>query len=76
MAASLSPRQRECPSLAGQKPVLAIVNKGQDKKYDSYSGFQDDGGARTEMDQLLKKIGTKESSFMYRYGLLREGYSH
>ncbi|MBI5581240.1 MAG: isochorismatase family protein [Deltaproteobacteria bacterium] len=33
----------------------AVVQKGKDRNYDSYSGFQDDGGARTEMDGLLKK---------------------
>ncbi len=35
----------------------AIVKKGKDKRYDSYSGFQDDGGAKTEMDPILKKNG-------------------
>jgi len=39
---------------------LAIVKKGQDKQYDSYSGFQDDGGAKTEMNQILQKNGIKE----------------
>lgn len=34
---------------------MAIVQKGKDQKYDSYSGFQDDGGAKTEMDQILKR---------------------
>jgi nicotinamidase/pyrazinamidase len=33
----------------------AIVKKGKDSRYDSYSGFQDDGGAKTEMDQILKR---------------------
>ena len=32
----------------------------QDKKYDSYSGFQDDGGAQTEMKDVLQKNGIKE----------------
>ena len=36
---------------------LAIVKKGKDKRYDSYSGFQDDGGAITEMDEILKRNG-------------------
>ena len=36
------------------------------KKYDSYSGFQDDGGANTEMNQLLKKHGVQE---LIVYGL-------
>lgn len=34
-----------------------VVKKGADPKYDSYSGFQDDGGARTELDKLLKSKG-------------------
>ena len=38
----------------------AVVKKGQDKKFDSYSGFQDDGGAKTDMDKILKKNGIKE----------------
>ncbi len=36
---------------------LAIVKKGQDKNFDSYSGFQDDGGAKTEMERILKARG-------------------
>lgn len=39
---------------------VAVVQKGKDKRYDSYSGFQDDGGAKTEMDQILKKNGIQE----------------
>lgn len=39
---------------------LAIVKKGKDVRYDSYSGFQDDGGAKTEMDQILKRNGVKK----------------
>ncbi len=35
----------------------AIVRKGQDPRFDSYSGFQDDGGARTEMGAILKAAG-------------------
>ena len=38
----------------------AFVKKGKDKKYDSYSGFQDDGGSKTELEPLLKKAGIKE----------------
>lgn len=38
----------------------AVVKKCKDKKYDSYSGFQDDGGAKTEMNQILHKNGIKE----------------
>ena len=39
---------------------VAIVKKGKDKRYDSYSGFQDDGGAKTEMNTILKEKGVKE----------------
>lgn len=35
----------------------AVVQKGRDPRYDSYSGFQDDGGHRTEMDTILKLNG-------------------
>lgn len=33
----------------------AIVRKGMDPEYDSYSGFQDDGGKKTEMSRILKE---------------------
>jgi nicotinamidase/pyrazinamidase len=39
---------------------VAIVQKGKDKRYDSYSGFQDDGGAITELDEILTRNGVKE----------------
>jgi nicotinamidase/pyrazinamidase len=39
---------------------LAIVKKGKNPKYDSYSGFQDDGGAKTEMDRIIKRNGIKK----------------
>ena len=39
---------------------VAIVQKGKDKRYDSYSGFQDDGGAKTGMNKILKENGIKE----------------
>lgn len=32
---------------------LAIVRKGQDPKFDSYSVFQDDGGRKTELEGIL-----------------------
>ncbi len=37
----------------------AIVQKGRDYRYDSYSCFQDDGGQETELNTLLKKQGIK-----------------
>jgi nicotinamidase/pyrazinamidase len=36
---------------------LAIVRKGQNPAFDSYSAFQDDGGVKTEMDAVLKVNG-------------------
>jgi nicotinamidase/pyrazinamidase len=36
------------------------VKKGKDKRFDSYSGFKDDGGATTGMDELLRRYGIKE----------------
>jgi len=37
-----------------------VVQKGMDTNYDSYSGFQDDGGKKTAMDETLKKDGIKK----------------
>jgi nicotinamidase/pyrazinamidase len=34
---------------------LAVVKKGQDPRFDSYSGFQDDGGKKTELDSILRQ---------------------
>ena len=44
----------------------AVVQKGKDKRYDSYSGFQDDGGAKTEMDSILKRNGIQK---VFVYGI-------
>ncbi len=41
--------------LLDKKLFKAVVKKGMDAQYDSYSGFQDDGGKKTDMDKLLKK---------------------
>ncbi len=38
----------------------AMVKKGRDRRYDSYSGFQDDGGAQTEMNRILQQNGITE----------------
>jgi nicotinamidase/pyrazinamidase len=32
----------------------SIVRKGQNPKFDSYSGFRDDGGENTQMDTILR----------------------
>jgi nicotinamidase/pyrazinamidase len=39
---------------------LAVVQKGRDKQYDSYSAFQDDGGHKTEMEAILKHNGIEK----------------
>ncbi len=46
--------------LLDKKLFRAIVRKGMDPQYDSYSGFQDDGGKKTKMDKLLKKDKIKK----------------
>jgi len=45
--------------LLDEKLITGIVQKGADSKYDSYSGFQDDGGAKTILDETLKSSGIK-----------------
>ena len=37
-----------------------VVQKGADAKFDSYSGFKDDGGADTAMDKTLKEAGVTQ----------------
>lgn len=44
----------------------AVVQKGKDPKFDSYSGFQDDGGKTTGLDTLLKASGVDH---LILYGL-------
>lgn len=46
--------------LLDKKLFKAVVKKGIDPQYDSYSGFQDDGGKKTEMDKILKKDQIKK----------------
>jgi nicotinamidase/pyrazinamidase len=46
--------------LLDSRTFVAVVQKGKDRRYDSYSGFQDDGGAQTELNALLKKNGIQE----------------
>lgn len=40
--------------LLDKKLFVGTVKKGMDPQFDSYSGFQDDGGKKTDMDKLLK----------------------
>lgn len=46
--------------LLDKKLFKAVVKKGMDPQYDSYSGFQDDGGKKTEMEKILKKDQIKK----------------
>ena len=46
--------------LLDNKLFKAVVKKGMDPQYDSYSGFEDDGGKKTEMNKLLKKDKIKK----------------
>ena len=46
--------------LLDQKLFKATVKKGMDPQYDSYSGFQDDGGKKTDLDRLLKEDGIRK----------------
>jgi nicotinamidase/pyrazinamidase len=46
--------------LLDKKLFKAVVRKGMDPRYDSYSGFQDDGGKKTDLDKILKKDGIKK----------------
>ena len=41
--------------LLDRKLFKGVVRKGMDPQYDSYSGFQDDGGKKTNMETLLKQ---------------------
>ena len=36
-----------------------VIRKGMNSKFDSYSGFMDDGGAKTDLDKVLKAAGVK-----------------
>jgi len=41
-------------------PFEAVIRKGQDSRFDSYSCFQDDGEQETELDGLLRNHGIKK----------------
>lgn len=45
--------------LLNQALITKVVRKGMDPKFDSYSGFMDDGGAKTELDKALKAADIK-----------------
>ena len=46
--------------LLDSKLFKTVVKKGMDPPYDSYSGFQDDGGKKTEMHKILKQEKIKK----------------
>jgi len=46
--------------LLDKRLFTAIVKKGMDAQFDSYSGFQDDGGQKTDMDKILKENKIKK----------------
>ncbi len=52
--------------LVNKSWLTDTVKKGMDPKYDSYSGFKDDGGKPTGLDDLLRKKGIKR---LLVYGL-------
>ena len=39
--------------------ITKVIQKGMNSKFDSYSGFMDDGGAKTELDKVLKAAAIK-----------------
>lgn len=45
---------------------IKTIRKGMNVKFDSYSGFSDDGGAETGLDDILQKDGIKR---LFIYGL-------
>jgi nicotinamidase/pyrazinamidase len=46
--------------------VAQTVRKGTDSRFDSYSGFADDGGHKTELDRILRTDGIQK---LIIYGL-------
>ena len=61
--------------LLDEAMFAAIVQKGKDKRYDSYSGFQDDGGAPTELNQSFEESRHRGGHRLRAgHGLLREGH--
>jgi nicotinamidase/pyrazinamidase len=46
--------------LLDRKSFKAIVKKGMDPSFDSYSGFQDDGGKKTVLDEFLQRDGIRK----------------
>jgi nicotinamidase/pyrazinamidase len=48
------------------KGLIETVKKGTNPKFDSYSGFFDDGGHKTDLDRLLRRDGIRK---LIIYGL-------
>jgi nicotinamidase/pyrazinamidase len=47
-------------------PAAKTVRKGTDTRFDSYSGFADDGGHKTELERILREDGIQK---LIIYGL-------
>ena len=45
--------------LVDSSKFQAVIQKGRNRRFDSYSCFQDDGGQETDLNGLLKKEGIK-----------------
>ena len=52
--------------LINLKGPVEIVEKGTNPKLDSYSGFFDDGGNKTDLDRILRRDGIRK---LIIYGL-------
>lgn len=39
--------------------IDSVIHKGSDPRFDSYSGFRDDGGSKTDLDATLTEAGVK-----------------
>ena len=51
---------KEANILIDPRLFTAIVKKGTNTDYDSYSGFEDDNGQKTGLERLLKNAGIKK----------------
>ena len=60
--------------LLDKKLFKAFVKTATDPQFEGYSGFQDDGGKKTDLDKLLKKDQDQQGGCLRNcHRLLREG---
>jgi len=52
--------------LIDKNSLKRVIQKGMDPRFDSYSGFADDGGKKTQLKEILKEEGGTE---LIIYGL-------